>query len=348
MRMSASPTTAQLVVDTAALVANWRLFAAASDGAETGAAIKADGYGLGARKVLAALAAAGCREAFVAHWSEVAALGPLPDGVRVGVLHGVAPAEMAAALALPARPVLITAAQVTAWRSTGRPCDVMIDTGINRLGLSPEAAVSGLLDGLDLDTLHSHLACAEEPGHPLNRLQCARFTDLAARIPARRHALANSGGIGLGSDYLFDLTRPGIGLYGGGGGPAGAALHPVVAIMAPILQVRHVPEGDSVGYGASFVAARPTRVAVAAIGYADGYPRSASGRGHGRVGGAICPLIGRVSMDMACFDVTDAAPVAEGDMIDVDFDLAGLAAISGRSQYELLTGLGARYARIYR
>jgi alanine racemase len=346
--MIASSSTARLIVDTAALVANWRIFAAASGQAETGAAIKANGYGLGSREVLAALAAAGCREAFVAHWSEVADLGQLPGGVRIAVLHGVAPADIAVAATLPARPVLISPSQVAAWRETGLPCDIMVDTGINRLGLSPKDALSGLLDGVAIDTLHSHLACAEEPDHPLNALQCARFAEIAARIPAGRYALANSGGIGLGSHYLFDLTRPGIGLYGGGTGPGGRALMPVASIAAPILQLRDVPAGDSVGYGATFVAARPTRVAVAPLGYADGYPRSASGRGSGRLAGVPCPLIGRVSMDMACFDVTDAPSAAEGDLIEVDFDLTRLAAASGRSQYELLTGLGARYARVYR
>ena len=346
--MLATSAPAQLVVDTAAIVANWHLFAAASGAAQTGAAIKANGYGLGSREVLAALAAAGCRDAFVAHWSEVAALGPLPHGVRVAVLHGVAPADIGAILDLPARPVLVTPAQVTAWRATGKPCDVMIDTGINRLGLTPPDAVSGLLDGLELDTVHSHLACAEEPAPPLNARQCALFAELAARIPARRHALANSAGIGLGPDYLFDLTRPGIGLYGGGRGPGGAALNPVVTIAAPILQIRDVPAGGCVGYGATFIAERATKVAVVALGYADGYPRSASGLGSGRIAGILCPLIGRVSMDMSCFDVTDAPLAAEGDMLAIDFDLANLAAISGRSQYELLTGLGARYARVYR
>jgi alanine racemase len=346
--MSAVFSSARLIVDTTALVANWRCFAAASQGAETGAAIKADGYGLGARAVMRALAAAGCREMFVAHWSEVLALGPLPDGVRVAVLHGAAAADVGAALALPARPVLVSAAQVAAWRTTGRPCDVMVDTGINRLGLTPAEAVSGLLDGLDIDTLHSHLACGEQPDHPLNAIQCARFTDLATRIPASRRALANSGGITLGRNYLFDLTRPGIGLYGGGAGPGGVALAPVASIAAPVMQVRDIATGESVGYGATFVATRPSRVAVVGLGYADGYPRSASGRGSGFVGGVRCPLIGRVSMDMTCFDVTNAPPLVEGDMMGVDFDLVSLSAASGRSQYELLTGLGARYAREYR
>ena len=168
MPSSAEPPLARLIVDTAALVANWHAFAAASEPATTGAAIKADGYGLGAIPVLRALANAGLRDAFVAHWAEVAALGPIPDGVRVAVLHGVMPSEMATALASPARPVLVTAGQVAAWRVTGRPCDVMVDTGMNRLGLTAAEAVSGLLDGLVIDTLHSHLACAEEPYHQQN------------------------------------------------------------------------------------------------------------------------------------------------------------------------------------
>lgn len=360
---------ARLIVDTAALIANWRAFAKASGGAIAGAAIKADGYGLGAPGVMAALAGAGCREFFVAHWGEVAALAPLPSGVRVAVLHGVADGEMATAMASPARPVLVTARQVAAWKPTGRICDVMIDTGMNRLGLTPAEALSGLLDGLRLDTLHSHLACTETPSHPLNAAQRGAFAGLATRIPARRYALANSGGVCLGPDYCFDLTRPGVGLFGGGEGPGGTPLAPVARISAPILQIRDIPAGASVGYAATFTAQRPMRVAVAALGYADGYPRSASGaisspsgalssasgaigsaagRGSGSVGGIACPLIGRVSMDLTTFDVTDAPGAVEGGWIDVDFDLAATALASGRTQYELLTGLGARYARIYR
>lgn len=346
--MPAPPPSACLIVDTAALAANWRAFAAASGGAETGAAIKADGYGLGAAEVMAALVAAGAREFFVAHWAEVAPLGPPPAGVRVAVLHGVTTGDMAAALASPARPVLVTAVQVAAWKPSGRRCDVMVDTGMNRLGLTPAEAVSGLLDGLNLDTLHSHLACTETPDHPLNAAQLADFTALTARIPAARYALANSGGVGLGPDYCFGLTRPGVGLFGGGAAPGAAPLAQVARISAPILQVRDVPVGASVGYAATFVAQRPMRVAVSALGYADGYPRSASGAGLGFVGGIACPLIGRVSMDLTTFDVTDAPGCAEGGWIEVDFDLAATAAASGRTEYELLTGLGRRYARSYR
>ncbi len=334
---------ARLLISLEAVVANWRLLAAASGRATAGAAIKADGYGLGARQVLDALSHAGARDFFVASWAEAAALGPLPGGAQLAVLHGITPAEMplAQALAPDVRPVLNTPAQVALWRQTGRPADAMVDTGINRLGL---ADVS-LLEGMPIDTLHSHLACAETPAHALNRAQLAAFH--AVPSPAKRRALANSAGIALGADWHFDLTRPGIGLYGGGPSAARDQLHPVIAIEAPVLQLRDVPAGSSVGYGASFVATRPTRVAITALGYADGYPRAMATHGAARAAGVPCPLIGRVSMDLTAFDVTDAPPLAEGDWLTVDFDVGAAAAQAGRAEYELLTGLGHRYARVY-
>lgn len=346
--MQSPPAHARLIIDTQALAANWRRFAVASGTAVCGAAIKADGYGLGARTALDTLYAAGAREFFVAHWCEVEALGSLPEGARLAVLHGVMPDEIDVALTSEARPVLVTAAQVAAWKPTGRPCDVMVDTGMNRLGLSPAEAVSGLLDGLNVDTLHSHLACAEEGEHPLNARQLADFAALTAHLPGMRHALANSAGIGLGPDYRFALTRPGIGLFGGGLGPDGTRLAAVAGLEARIVQLRDVPAGQSVGYGATFVAQRPSRVAVVALGYADGYARSLSNRGTAIVDGVRCPVAGRVAMDLTAFDVTDAPPLAEGDWLSIDFDLAAAAAAAGRTEYELLTGLGARYARVCR
>ncbi|WP_310498057.1 alanine racemase [Sandarakinorhabdus sp.] len=337
---------ARLTVDLAAMVANWRDLAAAGR-AECGAAIKADAYGLGARAAMKALAAAGCRHFYVAHWAEVAALLPLPPGVSVSVLHGAAPHEIETALSLPATPVLATPAQVAAWRQTGRPCEAMVDTGMNRLGLAP-AEAQGLLAGLTVTVLHSHLACAEQPGHPLNDIQRQRFAEVAAAVPAGAYALANSSGIALGPGWLFDRTRPGIALFGGGLLPGGRHARTVASLSARVLQVHDVAVGASVGYGATFVAARPSRIATLALGYADGYRRALSNKGCARIGGVTCPAAGRVSMDMAAFDVTDAPPVAEGEWVDVDFDLAGTAALAGASEYELLTGLGGRYARVYR
>lgn len=347
--MNCSSTNPRLNLDRAALSANWRWFAAASGAAECGAAIKADGYGLGAAEVFSTLANAGCRDFFVAHWSEAQALGALPDNIQLAVLHGVQPDEMVQALTASARPVLCTPAQVSAWSAAGGgTCDVMVDTGMNRLGLSMAEAVSGLLDGLVLDTLHSHLACSEEPAHPLNRNQLADFQQLVAIIQPKRAALANSGGIMLGPEYAFSLTRPGLGLYGGQAvNDQNAPLQQVARIEARVVQVRAVAAGVSIGYGASHVTKSATTIAVLGLGYADGYARSFAGTGHAKAGGLIFPVIGRVSMDLLCVDI-GTAPVAEGDWLEVDFDLPSAALASGRAQYELLTSFGQRYERLWR
>lgn len=349
-----------------ALIANWRDFAAAVGPAACGAAIKADGYGLGARAVLLRLAAAGCRQFYVAHWHEVPPLLPLPDGVTISVLHGVTPAELPAALQLPAEPVLMTVSQAALWRQTGRPAQAMIDTGMNRLGLAPGDAAQALA-GIEIGVLHSHLACADQPGHAMNAAQHADFVAAAAAIPAQARALANSAGVALGRAYHFDLVRPGIGLFGGGLLPDGRPSRPVASLAAPILQIRDVPAGASVGYGATFMAARPSRIATLALGYADGYARGLSnagwalaaardgpgdGPGDGPRDGlgdnrVRCPAAGRVSMDLSSFDVTDAPGLTEGDWLDVPFDPELMAAASGRTSYELLVALGQRFDRVW-
>ena len=338
----------RLTVDTAALVANWRWFAARGGAAACGAAVKADGYGLGAREVVAALARAGAHDFFVASWSEAVALGEMPAGARLAVLHGVQDGEMAAALGSPAVPVLNTVAQVARWRDTGRPCDVMVDTGMNRLGLSAADVAAGALDGLRVDTVHSHLACADTPEHPANARQLAAFRAVVAALPSVRASLANSAGVCLGPDYAFGLTRPGLGLFGGVPGPAAAGhVAPVARLQARVVQVRSVAAGDSVGYGATWTAACDSRIAVLNLGYADGYRRALAAAGTVVAGGVACPLAGRVSMDLIAADVT-AADVGEGDWVDIAFDLLVLAAAAQCSQYELLTGLGHRYARVYK
>jgi alanine racemase len=346
--MLPTPASPRLLIDRDALVANWRLLATMSGAAACGAAIKADGYGVGAAQALATLAAAGCRDFFVAHWSEAAALGPLPAGVSVAVLHGVQDGEMATARASAARPVLCTPAQITAWQAAGGGgCDVMVDTGMNRLGLTPAQAASGLLDGVAVDTLHSHLACADEPAHPLNARQCADFTALVAQLQPRRAALANSAGILLGSAYHFGLTRPGLGLYGGQPlADSPVALRQVVRIEAGVVQVRDVEAGASIGYGATFVAPHAMRIAVLGLGYADGYRRALGSSGQARIAGTPCRVVGRVSMDLMMVDASGTG-VTEGDRVEVDFDLATAAAASDIAQYELLTGLGQRYSRCW-
>ncbi len=336
----------RLILDSAALVANWRWLAAQSGGAACGAAIKADGYGLGAAEVMQRLAQAGCRDFFVATWAEAEALMPRADGLSLSVLHGVRAEDMAVALAGNARPVLSTPDQVKRWREAdGGVCDVMIDTGMNRLGLDWRADCVALTAGLQIDTLMSHLACADEE-HPLNALQRDRFADVTQWMTAKRRSLANSAGIDHGSSYHFDLTRPGLALYGGIA-RAGYAGHigQVVTPQAQVLQRRTVRAGDGIGYNATFTAPQDMDVAILNIGYADGYLRGFSGRGTVRAGGRTIPVVGRVSMDLLIVDISHAPDVGEGDWIDIMYDLPTASAASGLSQYELLTGLGARFER---
>ncbi len=345
--MSFAPPPMRLDIDGAALVANWRWFAALGGRAACGAAVKADGYGLGARETVARLAEAGCRDFYVATWAEYEALGAIPKGLSVSVLHGVRQEDMASALPSSARPVLNTAAMVARWRSAGGGrCDVMVDTGMNRLGLSPEEARSGLLDGLQIDTLMSHLACADEPGHALNEQQLFVFQVLKGVIPALRYSLANSAGVCLGQRYALDLTRPGLGLYGGTPGPAAEGMiAQVVRPHAQVVQVRRVSAAATVGYGATFTAPAAMRIAILNLGYADGYLRAFTGKGGAVAGDVACPSVGRVSMDLIAVDVSHAPDVTEGDWLAIDYALPEAAAATGLSQYELLTGLGRRYLR---
>ncbi len=338
------PAPLRLRLDGDALVANWRMLDAASGHGACGAAVKADGYGLGARGVVTRLATAGCRDFFVATWAEAKAIADL--GMTVSVLHGVRSEDMGLAKSGIARPVLNTARQVQRWREAGGgQCDVMVDTGMNRLGLSIEEARSGLLDGLAIDTLMSHLACADEP-HPLNRLQLNRFALVRERVKARRYSLANSAGILLGSDYAFDLTRPGLALYGGIPLAAGEGrIAQVVFPEAQVIQRRRVSVGETVGYNATWTATADTELAVLNIGYADGYLRGFSNVGLARLGDVALPVRGRVSMDLLIVDVSTMPAVSEGDWVGVDYDLPKAAIKSGLSQYELLTGLGERFDR---
>ncbi|MCW2338003.1 alanine racemase [Sphingobium sp. B2D3A] len=335
-----------LHLDRDALIANWRWLAGQSGAAACGAALKADGYGLGATEVLQHLLAAGCRDFFVATWQEAAALLPLLEGASLSVLHGARSEDLPFALAVPARPVLNSAAQVARWKAAGGgPCDVMIDTGMNRLGLRPDELGAGVLDGLEIQTLCSHLACADETSG-LNAVQRARFEAVRQQVPARRYSLANSAGILLGSDYAFDLTRPGLALYGGL--PTLAAtghIRPVVRPHAQILQRRRVEAGETVGYGATFTAKAPVETAIVNLGYADGYLRAFAGGGAMLHGGERLPLLGRVSMDLIAVDVSAAPDLEEGDWLEVDYDLPTASAHTGLSQYELLTGLGQRFER---
>lgn len=328
--------------DPDALAANWRALARLSGSATCGTAIKADGYGLGAAWVAETLAAAGCRDFFVATWDEAVALAPL--GLPgLSVLHGVREEDMAAALSGIATPVLNTAAQVARWQAAGGgACHVMLDTGMNRLGLGEGDLAA--LEGLAIDVLMSHLASADEDS-PKNSDQRGRFVAMVQGVRANRLSLANSAAIALGSDYAFDLTRPGLALYGGVPRPELEGVIAQVAFpQAQVLQRRRVGAGETVGYNATWTAPADTEVAILNIGYADGYWRGFSGRGQAVHEGAVLPVLGRVSMDLTAVDVTGCA-VAEGDWLDIAYDLPSASAASGMSQYELLTGLGGRFER---
>ncbi len=340
---------ARLTVDLAAVRANWRSFALLAGPAEAAAVIKADAYGLGAHEVALALAAEGARTIFVATLGEgLAARRTLGDAHYIYVLNG--PAEADAHLFGPAKlfPVLNGLPQITLWIAAGAPtaAAVHIDTGMNRLGLSlaDVGAAREALARRDVPLVMSHLACGGNVDHPMNALQTQRFVEAAAHFPGARRSLAATAGAFHGRKRLFDLIRPGIGLCGDNnldsGGPALAV---AATLDAPILQVRDIAAGESVGYSASFVADRPLRTATIALGYADGYLRAASGRGYGVLAGARCPVLGRVSMDLITLDVTaagDAVHVgARVEMLGANVPVRDVADAAGTAPYEVLTAL---------
>jgi alanine racemase len=340
----------RLTIDSEALVANWRWLASRSGGAACGAAVKANGYGLGAREVTMHLADAGCRDFFVATWAEAEPLLPWIGAASLSVLHGVAEEDLSNASSSAARPVLNTLHQVRRWKEQGRgrPCDVMVDTGMNRLGLSVEEVRSGILEGLAIDTLMSHLSCADED-RDMNEIQRSAFAALAATVPATRLSLANSAGICLGEDYSFDLTRPGLALYGGiPRREAEGQIRQVVRVEAQVVQRRRVEAGATIGYNATFTADAPAEIAILNIGYADGYLRGFSGSGRARIGDGFVPVVGRVSMDLTAILVEAAPDLAEGDWVELDYTLPSASAQSDLSQYELLTTLGSRHHRVWR
>lgn len=334
----------RLTIDRSAIQSNWRWLRDRA-GVATGAAVKADGYGLGARETVESLLEVGCRDFFVSTWSEAEALGNLPTDANLVVLHGVGPDDAGASLRLPARPCLNTVEQVARWKeiAADRPCDVMVDTGMNRLGLRPTEI--GAIAGLEIDTLHSHLACADEDS-ALNGMQLERFRAVASTVAAKRYSFANSAGVCLGRDYSFDLVRPGLSLYGGiSRDEAEGHIRQVARVEAQIVQRRLIPEGETCGYGATFTAHEDTEAAILNIGYADGYLRGFSSHGSAFAGEYALPVLGRVSMDLIAVGVSTAPDLKEGDWVEIDYDLPSASKQSGLSQYELLTCLGERFER---
>ncbi|MDJ0642536.1 MAG: alanine racemase [Erythrobacter sp.] len=339
------PATLRLNVDTEGLAANWRALDALSGAAEAGAAVKANCYGLGVDTCVPTLQEAGCRQFFVAHWSEVEAVSRHVPPAQIGVLHGVLNNEEAAyARAIGAIPVINSLSQAKRWLAGGGgSCHAMIDTGISRLGLAKTDLSDESVQALEIDILMSHLACADEDSD-MNPRQLDDFVSATTHVPHRRLSLANSAGIALGSDYAFDMTRPGLSLYGGVPRPELAShIRQVGFLEAAIIQCRDLSAGDSVGYNATFTATEPMRIATVSLGYADGYLRSWAGMGSLLHNGVRLPVLGRISMDMVAVDLALAPSLAEGDWLQVPYELPFAAQQSPLTQYELLTVLGPRF-----
>ncbi|WCK15035.1 alanine racemase [Agrobacterium tumefaciens] len=364
-QQAAGGASGHLTIDLGALRDNYLALAAMAPTSQTAAVVKADAYGLGADIVSQVLFEAGCRNFFVAHIDEALALRlRLSAEARIFVLNGLQPGNETSCAAMAVTPVLNSLEQIAQWAAHAKnlgktlPAAVQIDTGMCRLGLSPEelevlASRPQLLDGIDIALVMSHLACADEPDHLSNAAQLSVMRKAAVAFPDVSVCFSNSGGIFLGNDYHNSLLRPGIALYGGAPSVTRPnPMKPVVRLDVAVIQTRDVPAGSLVGYGGSFEAAGPTRLATIAAGYADGLPRSLSNRGAAWYNGVRLPIAGRVSMDSIILDIS-ALPLGtltQGSfvqMIGPDQTLEDIAEDAGTIAYEILTGLGRRYRRNY-
>lgn len=350
-----------LTIDLAALRHNYSAIAHHIAPTRAAAVVKADAYGLGASRVAPAFYDAGCRDFFVAHLGEAIALKPfLQPDATLYVLNGLQPGTEAACAREGILPVLNSLEQVENWAALAvgqarkLPALLQLDTGMSRLGLSASeferlTANPALLDGIDVKFVISHLASGDEPENAANARQLANMTSLLARLPKLPVAFANSGGAFLDKAYHFDLARPGVALYGVG--PENQMV-PVLTLSARVIQVRDIDKGAAVGYGGTYIADRPMRVATIAVGYADGWFRSLSNKGSAFFGDTRLPIIGRVSMDSITLDVS-ALP--EGtlklgslvELIGPHQRLEDVARDCDTIPYEILTALGNRYARVY-
>lgn len=360
---------AVLTIDLVALKDNWRVLSARAGTAECGAAVKGNAYGLGIAPVAKALWEAGCRSFFVARPKEGEELRGLLPEAAIYVLDGLFAGQAEFYAKLNLCPALISIDEAREWAGFGRvygrklPCALHVDTGINRLGFT-FAEFEALLDdgftmeGLNIALLMSHLACADEAGHAMNARQSAAFAEVRRRLPGVKASLANSSGIFLGHGFTHDLVRPGIALYGGNPLPGSPnPMRAVAHLWGTVMQVRNVRVGETVGYGATWEAKRPTRIAVLGAGYKDGVPRALSSKQNDGpaqvfINGRRCPVIGRISMDMMAADITDLMPhsVVRGTRAEIlgsNIPIDDAAGWAGTISYELLTRLGSRYARLY-
>ncbi|GJL92025.1 alanine racemase [Hyphococcus sp.] len=345
-------------IDLGALCANYEMIADAAPGAEVAPAVKCDAYGLGVGPVARALAERNkCDAYFVVYAEEGAALRAALATAQAKIYCFAGPSQETLALHEQARltPVLNSLEQAQLWaaRSPGAEAAVHIDTGMNRLG-APMCAAGDIatVEGLNVTLVMSHLACGSNPAHAKNRTQRGMFINVAQDFPGARLSLGASAGALMGKDYQFDMVRPGIALYGGSPFDTDdARIKSVISLRAPVVQLRDLAPGETVGYGATFTAARPTRIATVALGYGDGYPRGLTGAGAAIVNGEHAPIVGRISMDFITLDVTDMKNPAKDDdyaeFFGPELRLHDVATASGRAAYDLLTGLGDRVDRRY-
>ncbi len=353
-----------LTVSLAAVTANYRQLAARAPGSQIAAAVKADAYGLGLAQVAPALARAGCSFFYVAHIEEGLSLRQLLPQAEIAVLHGIPAKDVALARQHRLLPVLCSWPDILAWQhqagETSAACPVIIhlDTGMNRLGLSAAetaqlAERSEVLSGLEVKFWLSHLACADEPQHPFNVEQLAELTRRIKKLPSAPVSFANSSGIFLGSRYHFEQVRPGCALYGINPiVPNPNPMQAVARLEAPVIQLRTLQPGEAVGYSVSWHSKRLGKVAVLPVGYADGFLRSLGNRGQVFFGTRAAPIVGRVSMDLITVDVTDVPdqdcqPGAYAELFGREQGVDAVAAAAGTIGYEILTGLGSRYRRVY-
>lgn len=358
--------TALLSIDIGAVVENWRrIVTMVGPKVEVAGVVKADCYGLGAARLAPALHDAGCRRFFVATIEEGIALRSVLAKDDILVLGGPLPGTADDMAHHRLIPVLNSLEQLGQWVGYARATDTVLpaalhlDTGMSRLGLDAPAvarlaADPALLGGIEPVLVVSHMACADTHDHPKNREQLAAFKALSGQLPVRtRRSLGASSTVFLGPDYHFDLVRPGVALYGVNPQPDGPnPMRPVVRLAAKIVQVRDVDTPMTVGYGATHRVTRRGRVAAVAAGYADGVFRSLGNRGFGTIGGYKVPVVGRISMDLTTFDVSDvpadlARPGALIELIGPDHPIEALADEAGTIAYEILTALGHRYMRVY-
>ncbi|MBS0253386.1 MAG: alanine racemase [Proteobacteria bacterium] len=369
MPESVARATGTITVDLGRIAANWRALADKVAPGRCAAVVKADAYGLGAERIIAALARAGCTAFFIATPSEAETARRIAPDADIYALDGLVGNAAAAFAHHAVKPVLSTLDDVVAWSALCRargerlPAAIHIDTGLHRLGLPVRdvrrlVAEPSMMAGIELDLVMSHLASADNPRDPKNREQLLTFETLSALFPGVPRSLAASDGLMLGPSYHFDLVRPGYALYGGQASQiAPAPVQAAVSVAARILAVADVAPGETVGYSATWRAKRPSRIATIAAGYADGVPRNASapdGRpgGHVLISGHLAPIVGRISMDLTTVDVTDlpegaAMPGEFAKLIAEDLTIEDAGFSAGTIGYEILTRLGHRFTRLY-